>query len=67
MSLEQQSGHDAMPITSTSHSTVHVQANKICRSGKGKQLLENITKGLKIYLLLLLDGPGLLEAVPYPI
>lgn len=67
VSLEQQSGHDAMPITSTSNNTVHVQANKICRSGKGEQLLENIKKGLKISLLLPCDGPGLLEAVAHSI
>ena len=59
VSLEPQGAHDAMPITGASHSTVHVQGNKICRSGKGKQILENFSKGLKFYLLLPLDGSRL--------
>lgn len=41
VSLEPQSAHDAIPTTGASHNAVHVQGNKICRSGKGKQLLEH--------------------------
>jgi len=34
VSLEPQSAHDAIPTTGASHNAVHVQGNKICRSGK---------------------------------
>jgi len=64
VSLESQSAHDAMPMTGTSHSAVQVQGNKICRSGKGKQLLQHLRKW---YPLLSLVGPRLPEAGnPFP-
>lgn len=62
VSLEPQSAHDAMSITGASHSTVHVQGNKICRSGKGKQFLEKFRKGWKIFPVIVIDGPRPLEA-----
>ena len=41
VSLEPQSAPDTMSITGAVHNAVHAQGNKICRSGKGKQLLEH--------------------------
>lgn len=49
VSLEPQSAPDAMSITGASHNAAHVQGNKICRSGKGKHLLEYLRNVFSSY------------------